>query len=117
MRFVDARKHWTVDYGRVAAESHMYPMFVDGVVPYESRDRNVTRYGLSSHKDVVNKYVRTPMIAPVDLSPLSHKPYETTPWRINPALFDTPVAVDDGWKTNTFTGLKKFRIDRPTRNF
>ena len=117
MRFVDARKHWQVDYGRVAYESQQYPMFVDGVVPYESRNRNITRYGESSHKDVVNKYVRLPMIAPVDMLPLSRMPYGTTPWRINPTQFENQVVLDDGWRTNTFTGIKHFRRDRATRNF
>lgn len=117
LRFVDSRRHWNVDVGRAMYEAQLYPMFVDGVVPYESRDRNITRYGTSSHKDVVNKYVRLPTIAPTDLLPLTRTPYGTTPWRINPTQFDNQVVLDDGWRTNTFTGLKHFRRDRATRNF
>lgn len=112
IRFVDARKNWRVDVGESMKESEKYPMFVDGIVPFQSRDRNETIYGKASHKDYVNEYVRYPMLAPYDILPESRKPRRPIFPRINygPSA-DYIIAVDPSFGTdpqyaNTFTNLK-----------
>jgi hypothetical protein len=114
LRFTYARKHWKVDAGEAIKQSEKYPMFLSGVVEFQSRDRNVTQYGQQSHRDYVNEEVRFPLISPWDLLPLSRKP---VPWsrivpRNNPGLFDvTPVTPI------LFNGLGGYFTDRVKPNF
>ena len=123
IRFVDSRKNWKVDVGETLKTSEMYPMFVDGIVPFQSRDRNETTYGKSSHRDYVNEYVRYPLITPYDLLPESRKPRRIVFPRTNPGpggndSNNYQMILDPGWDNNTFTGMREqFIRNRITRNF
>jgi hypothetical protein len=130
IRFVNANKHWQVDVGEAMKESEKYPMFVDGTVPFQSRDRNETIYGKSSHRDYVNEYVRYPLLAPVDLLSVPKQPRRPIFPRINygPSA-DYIIARDPSFGTdpkyaNTFTDLYSghqgktgYLWNRITRNF
>lgn len=123
IRFVDARKNWRVDVGEQLKTAAAYPMFVDGVVPFQSRDRNLTTYGLSSHRDYVNEYNRYPLVSPYDLLPESRKPRRLVFGRVNPGpggndSNNYQISQDPGFETNAFTGMRhQFIRNRVTRNF
>jgi len=86
LRFVDAKKFWQVDAGYEIKKSEAYPFFMSGIITYETRNRNETKYGKSSHKSVVNEEVRYPLISPYDLLPISKQPRLPGPVHVNPGL-------------------------------
>lgn len=83
-QFKNSGKHWMVDVGRTLRETHDNVQHYDHAVLAQSRDYNKTRYGQSSHKDVVNKAFRPPLITMEDTMPLSRQPRKLTVPRINP---------------------------------
>jgi hypothetical protein len=86
LRFTNARKHWMVDVGDALKESEKYSMFVENIIEPQSRNRNVTMYGQSSHRDYVNEETRFPLISPYDLITESKKPRRPVAPRVNPGL-------------------------------
>jgi hypothetical protein len=86
LRFTWSRKYWKVDSGDAIKETELYPFFVEGIVTHQSRNRNETVYGKSSHRDYVNQSIRLPLVAPVDLLPLSRTPRPPVTPRINPYI-------------------------------
>lgn len=100
LRFRSAGKHWKVDVGTAMKESEKYPMFVEGIVEYQSRDRNVTMYGQGSHRDYVNEEVRYPLISPWDILPESRKPRLPVAARMNPYLPDGYQLYQNNMITN-----------------
>lgn len=109
LRFKSARKFWQVDVGDTLKESEKYPMFVNGIVEFQSRNRNQTMYGQSSHRDVVNEEVRYPLISPYDLLPESRKPRRPVAPRVNPGLPQYQIFQD-----NMFNGVFGYTTDRVT---
>ena len=106
LRFSNSRKFWQVDIGETLKETEKYPMFVNGIVEYQSRNRNQTMYGQSSHRDYVNEEVRYPLISPYDLLPESRKPRRPVPARVNPGLPQYQIYQD-----NMFNGVFGFIKD------
>ena len=86
LRFKTSRKYWTVSVGDALKETEKYPMFVDGAIELQTRNRNETIYGKSSHKSYVNEEVRLPLISPYDLFPLSKQPRRPVIPRVNPGI-------------------------------
>ncbi len=82
--FVDAKKHWQVDTGAVLRESEHYDQLLNDAVLAQSRDYNRTVYGISSHRDVVNKNFRPPLLTAEDFEPLSRIRRKLTIPRVNP---------------------------------
>lgn len=110
LRFKYSGKHWKVDAGEAIKESEKYPMFLSGAVEFQSRNRNETMYGTSSHRDNISDYnIRYPLISPWDLEPLSRKPvlFSRIVPRVNPGITDaepvTPLL---------FNGMGKYFTDR-----
>lgn len=96
-RFVDAKKHWTVDTGSTLMDTESFTDFYNSNILAQSRDYNSTyAYGVSSHKDVVNKAFRPPLTTQEDLLPLSRLPRLPVIPRIN------PTTVVDGGGTITY---------------
>jgi hypothetical protein len=84
LNFRNARRCWTVDAGTTVKQSQMYPFFVEDAIEFQSRNRNETMYGNSSHRSYVNEQVVYPLISPWDLEPLSRKPRTIVTPRVNP---------------------------------
>lgn len=99
IEFKWARNHWTVDVGNVMKETEKYQMFVEGFVNFQSRDRNLTQYGQSSHRDYVNEEVRLPLLSPFDYIAESRKPRRPVFPRVNPGTIEKPV------DSRTFNGV------------
>ena len=89
LRFVWSRKNWKVDVGRTLTETEHHPQLYENAVLYESRDHNRFTYGISSHKDVVNKAFRPPLIRPEDNEPLSRQRRKIVVPHINPGTADS----------------------------
>ena len=83
-KFRSAGKYWKVDAGTSLKEVEKYPFFNDGIIELQSRDRNKTMYGQSSHRSYVNHHVRYPLFAPVDYLPENRKPRRPVVPRVNP---------------------------------
>ncbi len=105
--FKNTRKFWKVDIGDVLKETEKYPMFVESIIEYQSRNRNETIYGKSSHRDYVNESIRYPLISPWDYLPLSRKPRLPVTPRVNPVLVDLQLSTE-----NMLTGLGGHLTDR-----
>jgi hypothetical protein len=86
LKFSFSRKFWQVDVGEALKSSEKYGMFQENAVTFESRNRNETKYGKSSHRDYVNLEVRYPLISPYDLLPLSRQPRRPVAPYVNPGL-------------------------------
>lgn len=110
LRFTWSRKHWKVDAGDALMNSSMYPQFVEGAVLYESRDRNISQYGQSSHRDYVNEVVRLPLISPYDMLPYSRTPRRPVFPYVNPGLSHNLQVTQD----NMFNGQFGYITDRVT---
>lgn len=100
-QFKDARKNNMVDAGRVMMEIEHHPDMTTWGVLVQSKDRNKQhQYGQSSHKTVVNKEFRPPLLDPLlDMLPLTripvkHKPI--MPGMINPGNPEAYQAPNDG---------------------
>lgn len=83
-RFRNSGKNWNVDIGRTLIETETMPQFVENAVLIQSRDYNKTIYGQHSHRDVVNRQFRPPLITRDDLLPLSRQPRKIVVPRVNP---------------------------------
>ena len=83
--FTWSRKHWTVDTGATLRDNgeHNRQSYEHAVLT-QSRDYNQYRYGVSSHKSVVNKNFRPPLQTVEDMEPLSRLRRFLTVPRINP---------------------------------
>ena len=90
-RFVDAGKHWQVDVGATLRDTEHVDQFLGNAVLFQSRDYNQTIYGQSSHRDVVNKNFRPPLLTQEDVLPLSRLPRLLVVPRINPGTADTSL--------------------------
>uniref|UniRef100_A0A6C0JPL6 Uncharacterized protein n=1 Tax=viral metagenome TaxID=1070528 RepID=A0A6C0JPL6_9ZZZZ len=106
LQFRDAKKHWKVDIGDSLKESEKYPLFVNGIIEYQSRNRNQTMYGQSSHKSYVNEEVRLPLISPWDLLPISRRPRLPVTPRVNPVLDEFQISQNI-LPTNIYGFLKR----------
>lgn len=84
-RFVDAKKHWTVDIGATILDTGHLDQTLNGAILAQSRSYNQTIYGQSSSKDVVNKNFRPPLLSQDDFLPLSRQPRKIVVPRINPS--------------------------------
>lgn len=84
-RFVDSGKHWTVDVGRTMGQTEFIPQFQEPAVLAQSRTYNKDIYGKSSHKDVVNKALRPPLLTQEDYLPLNRIPRSETVPILNPS--------------------------------
>jgi len=84
-RFVDAKKHWTVDTGATILDTGHLDQTLNGAILAQSRSYNQTVYGQSSSKDVVNKNFRPPLLSQDDFLPLSRQPRKIVVPRINPS--------------------------------
>lgn len=109
-RFAYARKYWQVDTGEVLKETEKYPMFMENIIEYQSRNRNETMYGkVSSQGQYVNENFRYPLIAPIDLEPLSRKPItDAIVPRVNPSIPEGCYVVYD----NMVNDIKAHLTDR-----
>jgi hypothetical protein len=107
LRFVWGRKHWTVDAGDALRETTKYPFFMDNIIEIQSRNRNQTIYGQSSHRDYVNHQVIMPMISPYDLMPLSRQKSRPVVPRVNPSF---PTQVVQTSNLNEFYGYLTDRV-------
>lgn len=84
-RFVWSRKNWKVDVGDTLKELGSDPQHsLNDAVLVQSRDYNRFRYGISSHKDVVNKEFRPPLVTEEDLYSLTRVRRPAVVPRINP---------------------------------
>ena len=84
-RFRSAGKHWKVDVGATLMDQYANRQLTEGTLLIQSRDYNKTIYGQSSHRDVVNKNFRPPLLDPIkDFYPLSRLPRERVIPRLNP---------------------------------
>jgi hypothetical protein len=84
-RFVWSRKSWKVDVGDTLKELATDTQHSLGnAVLVQSRDYNQFRYGVSSHKDVVNKEFRPPLVTHEDMYSLTRIPRPPVVGRINP---------------------------------
>jgi hypothetical protein len=100
-QFKDARKNNMIDVGRVMMEIEHHPDMTTWGVLVQSRDRNKQhQYGQSSHKTVVNKEFRPPLIDPLlDNLPLTRIPVKhkkIMPGMINPGNPEAYQAPNDG---------------------
>lgn len=84
-RFVNAKKYWKVDVGATMRDTEHNTQLIENAVLVQPRDYNKTRYGISSHKDVVNKAFRPPLITMEDHMPLSRLPRPIAVPRTNPS--------------------------------
>ena len=84
-RFVDAKKHWTVDTGATILDTGHLDQTLNGAILAQSRSYNQSVYGQSSSKDVVNKNFRPPLLSQDDFLPLSRQPRKIVVPRINPS--------------------------------
>ncbi len=73
-RFVDSGKHWTVDVGKTQQQVEFMPDKLDYALLAQQRDYSERIYGVSSHKDVVNKNFRPPLLTLEDTVPLNKQP-------------------------------------------
>jgi len=101
-QFRNSGKHWKVDPGRTLRELHTSgtTQHYDHAVLTQSRDYNKTRYGQSSHKDVVNKAFRPPLIRMEDTMPLSRQPRKAVVPRINPGTSHDGFQAQNTHKNN-----------------
>ena len=83
-RFVWSRKYWKVDEGRTLRALEGNTQLYENAVLVQPRDYNKTVYGISSHKDVVNKNFRPPLITRDDVLPQNRLPRKLVVPRINP---------------------------------
>jgi len=84
-RFRWSGKHWKVDTS-VLRDTEQMTQFYEPAVLVQPRDYNQTRYGQSSHRDVVNAEFRPPLLDPIeDFFPLSRLPRKLVVPRINPS--------------------------------
>jgi hypothetical protein len=83
-RFQDSGKHWTVDVGKTMAQTEFMPQFQENAILAQERDYNERIYGKSSHRDVVNKAFRPPLITQEDILPLNRIPRSAVVPRTNP---------------------------------
>lgn len=88
-RFVNSGKYWRVDEGRTLRDLESERQFYENAVLVQSRDYNKTRYGQHSHKSVVNKAFRPPLLTQEDTLPLSRLPRKIVVPRINPGTADS----------------------------
>lgn len=80
-----AGKHWKVDVGRTQLELGDMPHVLGDAILAVSKDYPTTSVGQYSHKDVVNKNFRPPLIDQWSiLRPLNRQPIESVVPRINP---------------------------------
>lgn len=88
-RFVNAGKHWEVSVGETlkSLEPDTSLVLGDSILA-QSRNYNQYRYGVSSHKSVVNKAFRPPLQTQEDLLPLNRQPRKAVVGRINPGTGD-----------------------------
>lgn len=99
--FKDAGKHWEVGVD-VLREIEHYPNFYSYAVLKQPRNYNQTRYGVSSHRTIVNAEFRPPVVNRLDQYPLSRVPVGTvTTARINPKLPE-----DFGDSVHTTSGMR-----------
>ena len=96
-RFAWSRKHWTVDDGYINLNLEHNRQQIEPSILVQSRDYNKTIYGQSSHRDVVNKNFRPPLLTLEDRVPLSRIPRRPVRPRGNPST------VSDGGGTTTYT--------------
>lgn len=73
-RFVFTGKDWVVDFGKAVKDFENNSQFLDPFITHQSRDRGVTMYGISTHRDYVNKQVIYPTTTPYDYIPEHMKP-------------------------------------------
>jgi len=85
LRFVNAKKYWKSNVGDMMLETEKYPIFLENIVEFQSRNRNETMYGKSSHRDEIKRFI-PPMVSPYDLIPLTKQPRRITVPRINPEM-------------------------------
>jgi hypothetical protein len=109
LRFKNSRKYWKVDIGDALKESGKYSMFVENIVEPQSRNRNVTMYGQSSHRDYVNEETRFPLISPYDLIAESKKPRRPVAARVNPGLAEYQI-----YQENMINEVYGYITDRVT---
>lgn len=95
LRFTNSRNHWKVDIGDALKESEKYTMFIENIIEPQSRNRNITMYGQSSHRDYVNEETRFPLISPYDLIAESKKPRRPVTPRVNPGLAEYQIYQDN----------------------
>lgn len=80
-----AGKHWRVDSGRTLLSTESMPQFVESAILAVPKDYATRSTGISSHKDVVNKNFRPPIIEPYLIAEsLTRQPRPATVPRINP---------------------------------
>jgi len=84
-RFYNAGKGWDVDVGETikSLQGDIQHTLGDSVLA-QSKTYSQHAYGVSSHKDVVNKAFRPPLLRQEDLLPLNRLPRHEVFGRINP---------------------------------
>lgn len=112
-RFQWSGKNWKVDTS-VLRDTEQMTQFYEPAVLVQPRDYNKTRYGQSSHRDVVNAEFRPPLLDPIeDFVPLSRLPRKPVVPNINPSS----AGHDGGTSTYTarnqrINGVESFLTDR-----
>jgi hypothetical protein len=87
-RFYSSGKHWTVDVGRTIGQVEFMPEKLDYALLAQQRDYSERIYGKSSHKDVVNKSFRPPLLTFEDTKPLNRIPRGFTVPHTNPSTVE-----------------------------
>jgi hypothetical protein len=103
-RFVSAGKYWVVDVGSTLVDSvESQPQRFEHCTLIQSRSYPETIYGKSSHRDVVNKAFRPPLLGRDDYLPLSRLPRNEVVPRVNPGTDgeNRQYEVNNSWKNGT----------------
>jgi hypothetical protein len=83
-RFYKTRPFWQVDVGKTQQQIEFDVDRLDYAILAQPRDYSERIYGKSSHKDVVNKAFRPPLLTQEDLLPLNRIPRGLTVPHTNP---------------------------------
>jgi hypothetical protein len=105
-RFVDSKKHWTVDAGATLMEHHNDVQRYENAILVQPYDYNTRIYGQSSHRSVVNEAFRPPLQDRDDFIALSRQPRKEVVPRINP---ESQVYKQ---QINRQTGIDSYLTDR-----
>lgn len=113
--FKDAGKGWHVDVGTTQLDTRFREDFIADAVLSVSRDGNKQwTYGVSSHKDVVNKAFRPPIIPLEEKVPLNRIPRGLVVPRINPGSSSYTAVVQPFCDSKPITEAVKSTSVRPT---
>ena len=111
--FTWSRKHWNVDAGATLRDLEHNRQAYEHAVLAQSRAYNSqTRYGVSSHREAVNKNFRPPLVTVEDTEPLSRLRRFITVPRVNPGTADNESSLGFATQNQRPTGIPGHLTDR-----